>query len=330
MFWFAMLLLFLQSTVKLTPGAESATNRTKPSVVRAGSVTSPASSPPRYGQVATTQALANRLLALEWGEQTRLTIAPTMHLVETEHFLVFSAWNTLHDPALAKVCEEMYSLLRRQFNLAVTEPVWIGKCPIYIFWEPAHFLRFTAEVDRVSRSNSRASHADGYHATRSAFAHIVINGVRDFGSSQTEATRRFYEVLVHEGTHAFLNRYISGGSIAPWVEEGLADFIAATLVPMSEASRKHIEGARDGLRRPNLAARLFGKTELTSTDYGIAQSLVRYLIQTNAKAFIRFVGSMKKGATETDALAEAFGWSPGQLLKKWGAFAKRALGGDAP
>ena len=247
-----------------------------------------------------------------------------MHLVETEHFLIFSAWNPSNDRALAKVCEEMYEKLHQQFNISRTEPVWIGKCPIYIFWEPAHFLRFTAEVDRVSRSNSSASHADGYHATRGSFSHIVINGVRDFGASQPEATRRFYEVLVHEGAHAFLNRYISSRSLSRWIEEGLADYMAATLVPMSEASRKHLEGARYGLRRPSAVSRLFEKTELSSIDYGIAQSLVRYLIQTNTDAFITFVQSMKQGTRESDALASAYGLSRSELVRNWSLFVQRS------
>jgi hypothetical protein len=263
---------------------------------------------------------------MEWAEQTRLTIAPTLHLVETEHFLIFSAWNPSNDAALARICEEMFAKLRAQFNLAKTEPVWIGKCPIYIFWEPAHFLRFTKEIDRVSWSNSSASHADGYHATRGAFAHIVISGVRDFGDSRPEATRRFYEVLVHEGTHAFMNRLISNRPLPRWVEEGLADFMAATLVPMSDATHKHVEGARHALRQPNAIPRLFDKKELTAIDYGIAQSLVRYLIQTNANGFVQFVSLLKKGAGESEALAGAYGWSRNELIRNWTIYAQRTPG----
>ncbi|MBM3838036.1 MAG: hypothetical protein FJ398_08730 [Verrucomicrobia bacterium] len=261
---------------------------------------------------------------MDWAEQTRQTIAPTMHLVETEHFLIFSAWNPSNDAALGRICEDMFARLRAQFNLAKTDPVWIGKCPIYIFWEPAHFLRFTEEVDRVSRSNASASHADGYHATRGAFSHIVISGVRDFGDTKAEATRRFSEVLVHEGTHAFMNRLISSRSVARWVEEGLADFMAATLVPASDASRKHIEGARYALRQPSAVSRLFDKKELSAIDYGIAQSLVRYLIRTNANAFIQFVTAMKKGASELEALAGAYRLSRHELIRNWSAFARQA------
>ncbi|MBI2946823.1 MAG: hypothetical protein HYY23_04195 [Verrucomicrobia bacterium] len=322
---FAVLCFALQWTGRGSPGVPAAT---QPHAQREAGTNGPPPSGIILARSAQPAALAalNRLQALEWADQTRQTIAPTMHLVETEHFLILSAWNSSNDAALARICEEMFAKLRAQFNLSKTEPVWIGKCPIYIFWEPAHFLRFTKEVDRVSRSNAFASHADGYHATRGAFSHIVINGVREFGTSKAEATRRFYEVLVHEGTHAFMNRLISNRSVARWVEEGLADFMAATLVPMSDATRKHIEGARHGLRRSSLVERLFEKKELSAVDYGIAQSLVRYLIQTNPGAFIRFVELMKNGAAESEALAGAYGWSRTELIRNWTIYTQKTLG----
>jgi hypothetical protein len=262
---------------------------------------------------------------MDWADLTRRTIVPTLHLVETEHCLIFSAWNASNDQALANVCEQMYGALRKQFNLAPSESVWIGKCPVYLFWETDHVRRFIAEVDQMAGRDPSVLRSDGYHATQGRFAYIVIGGVRKFGSSLPEATTRFYEVLVHEGTHAFMNRFISSQNLPRWIEEGLADFMAATLVPNCRASRKHIEGARLALRQPDSAVRLFDKTDLTSSEYGIAQSLVRYLIQLDAGAFIRLVELVKRGESERAALSEAYGLSREQLLRNWAAYSQRAL-----
>ena len=278
----------------------------------------------RYRPPTAAEGQFNRRQALDWADQTRRTIVPTMHLVETAHFLMFSAWNSSNDAALARVCEQMYESLRKQFNLAPSETVWIGKCPVYLFWETAHFRRFIEEVDQIAERDKSAARSDGYHATQGRFSYIVINGVRDFGASHEAATTRFYEVLVHEGTHAFMNRYLSNRPLPRWVEEGLADFMAAQVVPNCRATRKHVEGARLALREPQTAARLFDKTDLTSADYGLAQSAVRFLIQIDARAFIEFVAALKRGESDRLALAEALGFSREQMLRDWIRFCGRA------
>ncbi len=155
----------------------------------------PPAAVPRYRTPALPEILINRFLALDWAEKTRLTIVPTMHLVETEHFLVCSAWNRSNDAALAALCERMYRKLEEQFGVSPTEPVWVGKCPIYLFWEPAHFARFISEVDHSRAHDSKLAHANGYHATKDGFSYVVINGVSEFGATEEQAKTRFFHVL---------------------------------------------------------------------------------------------------------------------------------------
>ena len=264
----------------------------------------------------------NRSQAMAWAETARRTIVPTMHLVESEHFLIFSAWNPSNDRPLRNVCEDMYAKLSQQFNVAPTESVWIGKCPIYVFWKTQDFKRFAAQVDRTSRRNADVSHAAGYHASRGRFAHIVLNGANDFGRTRELAIQRFYEVLVHEGTHAFMNRYLTGRSIPVWVEEGLADFMAATLVPQSDANSKYLQATRHALASGRDVSRILDKKHLSYLDYGVAHSLVRHMISGNSPAFLRFVVLMKQGNGEAYALREAFGATRNDLLRNW-AFVNR-------
>jgi len=326
----AVAVLSLCAVLKSMASAQPVAAPSTPTDARGGRSAAATGFTSKYRPPAPADILRNRAQATDWADQTRRTIVPTMHLVETAHFLIFSAWNSANDQALAKVCEEMHAMLRRQFNISPSEPIWIGKCPIYVFWDPSHFRRFTTEVDRVSLTKNSAMRSDGYNASRGTLSYIVINGVREFGTTQQEATTRFYEVLAHEGTHAFLNRFISSRSMALWVEEGLADHLAATLVPASGSSRKHVEGARYALRRPSAAARLLDKTELTSMEYGIAQSLVRYLIQRDSRAFIRFVEIMKRGASQDRAMAEAYGFNREEFLDQWAMFSQRSLAGRSP
>ncbi|MDA1277845.1 MAG: hypothetical protein O2960_27935 [Verrucomicrobia bacterium] len=263
----------------------------------------------------------NRSQAIAWAETARRTIVPTMHLVETDHFLIFSAWNPSNDRALRNVCEEMYAKLSRQLNVMPSEPVWIGKCPIYVFWKTQDYLRFTAEVDKTSARRADVFHAAGYHSTRGLFSHIVLNGAEDFGQTRDGAIQRFYEVLVHEGTHAFMNRYVTGRTIPVWVEEGFADFMAATLVPLSDANLKYAKSARRELERGGLS-KILDKKRLNYSEYGVAQSLIRFMIRSNPQAFHKFIILLKNGKNEADALRESYRASREDLLRNW-AFANR-------
>lgn len=280
----------------------------------------------RYEKPTVDEILLNRALAFEFAEKTRQTIAPTMHVVESDHFLVCSAWNRSYDNSLANLCERMYQRLSEQFSLPRQESVWIGKCPIYLFWDPSHFSRFVAEVDKSKKVNAAATHASGYHAARGPFSYIVINGVSEFGKTLPEATAEFYHVLVHEGTHAFLNRYVSDRTLPLWVEEGTADFVAATLVPESAVNRVYVDATRRALKRPELVHKLFEEEkELSPLQYALSQSVVRFLVARDRVAMVHFIELMKKGESEETALMRAYHASRGDLIRAWTQYWEASL-----
>jgi hypothetical protein len=273
---------------------------------------------PKYRKPLPGDIAINRALAMDMAERTRRFVVPTMHLVETEHFLIFSAWNRSNDAALADVCERMYQMLAQQFSVPASESVWVGKCPVYIFWEKTHYERFIKEIDGSSKIDANMSHANGYHASKGQFAYVVINGVSGFGATEEEAKTRFYYVLVHEGTHAFLNRYVTDRSLPVWVEEGVAEFVAATLVPQSEATRKATIGSQAGVRDPDKVRTVLTKTkDLTPLEYGIAQSLVRFMVSHDRAAMIRFVTLLKMGQSEEAALFASYRASRRELAERW-------------
>jgi hypothetical protein len=278
----------------------------------------------KYPRPTPQEILANRTNAIALAEKTRQRIVWTMHLVETPHFLIFSAWNWSNDAILSGLCEGMYQKLAEQFNVPATDSVWIGKCPIYLFWDPAHYARFITEIDQSQALDSNMAHANGYHATHGHFSYIVINGVSEFGSTLEQAKIRFYHVLVHEGTHAFLSRYISDDSLPLWIEEGLADYIAAVLVPQSEANRTYLTASYAALRDPESVNHLLDKTrDLTPTEYGLAQSLVRFLVAQDRTAFVHFIELLKRGEADDDAMQEAFHVTRAEFVRDWLAFWQR-------
>jgi len=273
----------------------------------------PAEAKDRFGRkflpVTKKEIEANRKLAQTWGDKTRDTIVKSMHLVETDHFLIYSAWNRSNDAALKQICERIYAALCNQFAIPRGQNIWAGKCPIYVFWEKEHFQTFCMDVDQVAKRSPRLLNAAGYNSHRGSFTYLVLNKVR--------TKRWFYELLVHEATHAFLARYLTNIHVVPWVNEGLADYMAAELVPGCWAKRKYVEATREAVRTKRGVAHVFNGVGTSAFDYGIAQSFVRYLIHRNRKAFIRFVTLLKEGKNHDQALQEAYGLTRRAFMKAW-------------
>jgi hypothetical protein len=267
---------------------------------------------PKVSEADKKKAEAHRQQAMQWYAKTRGSIVSTMHLVQTDHFLIFSSWSRSNDKALKDICEKLYDAMCKQFNLPKTENIWAGRCPIYIFWEEKHYQQFTTRVDGRNQTE-----AGGYTAQKGDFTYIVMNRC---------ATRtRFYEILVHEGTHAFLGRYRSNKFVARWLNEGLAEYMAATLVPESSAATKYVKATRTAVEEDRDISSIFKTVEINTFDYGIAQSLVRFLIARDRAAFKQLIQLIKAGKNEASALATAYKLTRDDLVTQWRAAAAKKL-----
>lgn len=263
----------------------------------------------KFMPVTKEEIQANRKLAQDWADKAKRTVVKSMHLVETDHFLIYSAWSRSNDAALKRICERLYAALCKQFAIPRRQNIWAGKCPIYVFWEKEHYLKFCKDVDGAGKRSPRLLQAAGYSSQQGSFTYVVLNKAR--------TKQWFYELLVHETTHAFLGRYLTNGHVTAWVNEGLAEYMAATLVSGSYASRKYVSATREAVKGKKKVAHVFKNVAMNAFDYGIAQSFVRYLIRRDRKAFIRFVGLIKHGRSDAEALQEAYGLSREQFLKAW-------------
>jgi len=258
------------------------------------------------------KAEANRKQAMQWYAKTRSSIVSSMHLVQTDHFLIFTSWSRSNDAALKSICEKLYDAMCKQFDVPKTKNIWAGRCPIYIFWEEKHYQQFTTRVDGRNQTE-----AGGYTAQKGDFTYIVMNRC---------ATRtRFYEILVHEGTHAFLGRYRTNRFVARWLNEGLAEYMAATLVPECSAATKYVKATRQAAEENRDIASLFKTVEMNAFDYGVAQSLVRFLIARDRGAFKHLIETIKDGKDDSAALWTAYKLNRESLAKLWREAAAKEL-----
>ncbi len=250
------------------------------------------------------QADAARALADKLFVEAR-KFATAMHLVETDHFLIYSEWEKSADKPLSDLAEGLYGALCRQFDIPVKQNIWIGKCPIYTFFVQEHYRKFTMEVD-----GAKAERAAGYCSYRNGVCYMVM----DYRDSRSD----FNTVLVHETTHAFLSRYLTNRNVPLWLNEGLAETMAATLVPDGFAARRWEQATREAVKLKANITKVFEEVRLLDYDYGIAQSVVRFLIR-DKKAFIKLVTLLKEGKSEEDALMDSFKLTRPQLVKAWSA-----------
>ena len=265
-----------------------------------------------YKPASAKEIAANQKRAQDLAQEAK-AFAPELHLVETRHFLIFSTWPRSNDAGVADLCEKMHRMNCRKFEVRRTEDVFAGKCPVFLFWEKEQFRTFAAAVDKDGMAE-----ATGYVKWSGSYCHIVIGGVRTYEA--------FCEMLVHEGTHAFMGRYLSSRPVPPWLNEGLADYGAAEMVPRSWSARRHQAAVRKAMRENLDVSYIFEGVSMNDFDYGIAHSLVRFMIESNGPGFAKFVKLVKEGKSEQEALKESFDCTGEQFLQRWRAAAAKAYG----
>lgn len=273
----------------------------------------------RYILPTVKQVQANLKRAKAWGDKMK-EIAPKTHLLETDHFLIYSAWAPSDDAKLKQIYERLYGTLCKQFDIPPHENIWIGKMPVYAFWEKPHYVSFCVGVANTSMLIAQRS--AGFAGVQGDFRYVCLGPVIIEGMSKRRAQSWFFELLTHESTHAFLSRYISERHISSWLNEGIAETIASSLVPGSNAEYK-LKTAHTAIKHNRvpiselLPIFIADHIPLEGFYYGAAQSITRFLIQKDRKKFIRMVQLMKEGKSDEEALKEAYGMSFQSLLNEW-------------
>lgn len=274
----------------------------------------------RYPLCTREQIEASRQCTEQWATRAK-EIAPAIHLIQTPNFQIYSAWPGSDDDALREIYGKLYQSLCRQFDIDPREQVWAGRLPVFAFWEKEQFAKFS--IDIVDVPPHVANHAGGYAGTRATsqglFHYVVLGPVQQPGMSKAEAKIWFFELLVHESCHAFMSRFIREITIPNWVEEGLAETMAGTLVPGSRAADNFKNASKFAVRENMSVNNIFDvkNIPLNPYAYGVAQSLVRYLIHVDRQKFIQFVKVLKEGKTDQEALHAVYGWTREQMVTSW-------------
>jgi hypothetical protein len=288
-----------------------------------------------------SQALMDALFARAVEE-----VNPNLHKFETAHFVIFSDTGPKPpkpgvvrpgvDKVIGETMERMYTVLRRRFGIAEDESVWVGKCGIFLLSQnpDRQFHNFATRIDRLDAKV--VSSAGGYFHSTAILSYIVMPPQPDVKHSQEAQVEYWKCTLVHEATHAFMSRYVSNKALPTWLNEGIAEATAGTVLDsrilalrMRNANRAGRIGVKAvietmimkqvGFREPNVKSveRVLASFSMSEFDYGFAQSWVRFLQLRGREAFIKFVTLCKEGKDDQEAMMEAYGSSRDDLLKAW-------------
>ncbi len=248
-------------------------------------------------------------------EKLKLTLVS----FETDHFIVFTDWDTREHAFLKKNLEQAYKVVSRQFEMSVKENVFVGKLPVYMFSKYGDFSRFASTVDGFTTNPSVAGYFRGLPKGEGHMAMWKPNESMTGSRDIKDAERLWGYVLVHEFTHAFLSRYRSNEVIPRWLNEGIAEVVAAGVFPFPERYRIAKMMAHQA---PDLMPLFDDEVMPPGIYYPVMQTMVELLVKTDRKKFLAMIDDIKDGVDPEDALRKHFKTNYAGFSEGWRTWAK--------
>lgn len=237
-----------------------------------------------------------------------------LELIETRYFLFYTDIPLNKVGVYVQYLDVMYENLTKAFDFPQGKNIWRGKCPVVAFQNKSDFMRFEADVMQAPADSSTQGRCHNFGDGR-----VVMACYK--GDSESF----FACVLVHETSHGFIHRYKSSVHIPPWINEGIADWVAGTVVGKfnDEMRRRQFE-AVDRIRQSGtLGGSFFGDdADLDRWQYGTASSLVEMLLRIDPKKYRKLIDNVKEGMESEDALRDAYGFGYVELTRQYGALAR--------
>ena len=148
--------------------------------------------------------------------------------IETPHFLIFTDWDPQEYQFLKTNFEDAYKAVTEQFNIPYSDNVFIGKLPVLMFARFADYAHFTDSIGFYGKKVDRSLR--GYYEGSSDGSGRMVM-YKPAGEDIQQAELQWAHAVVHEFTHAFVARYHSNARVPRWLNEGVAEVIAAQHFP---------------------------------------------------------------------------------------------------
>ncbi len=233
-----------------------------------------------------------------------------MQLHETKYFLFFTDMPAGQAAPFIVQLDKMYEFLGQAFGIKPGTNIWQGKSPVVCFINKADFVEFEFKF----MDNADASGAQG-------LCHQSTDGKVLTSCYRGDNPDFFAAVLVHETAHGYIHRFRTTTFVDTWVNEGIAEWVAAAIVPKEgkagEIGRRQRSGA-ELVRRSGRLGPFYDAERLSRDQYGIASSMVELLIKLNPDQFKLFFNGIKDGLKWEDSLTRAYGFTRADLTTLYG------------
>ena len=241
---------------------------------------------------------------------------PENHLIyyESVHFFFLTDAPQKIAVECIEYLEDAYNKLQNAFHMPTVLPVWQGKCMVVAFSEKANFVKFETKFYNTEKKFLLAD----------ALTHLTADGnvlISTYYGDMTKKDRRwlFLATMMHEMSHGFVFRYKNRNPLPLWLDEGLADHMAKVMVPKSPfVAAKQKEGLALIKSKHSIGGLFKEEKQLLPWQYGVASSLVAYMLKTNPTAFGPLIDRIKTGEKWETALKATYRCTPEELLQNFG------------
>lgn len=241
--------------------------------------------------------------------------------VETQHFLIFTDWDSREHGFLKQQCEGAYAVLARQFQQPLDGSVFEGKLPIFMFATQKAFLRFAHEFDEFRASETVLGY---FFSSPTEQGHMAMwkpgigTGI-GAGGSREEAMRKWGRTLIHEFAHAFIHRYKSNARVPRWLNEGTAEMISEAALPTNNYRAKARIAAQENVD----VMPLFDDSNMPGGEYyPVMMTLAECLQKQGSGKFIALFNEIKEGTDPEEALRKVYGIDHLALARGWNRYAR--------
>jgi hypothetical protein len=234
---------------------------------------------------------------------------PGLTMTATHEFLVATDIPAAQMGPFVANLDAMHDFLCSLYGIPRGEPVWKGKCLVVAFLREDDFWAFEERF-----MNTRAQ---GVHG----LCHQRSDGRVIMACHRGNDVPAFAHMLVHETSHGFNHRWLSPARIPSWLNEGIAEWVGTQVVPMSNQVPLKESVALATMRATGRVDDGFfadGDAKISAVQYGIASSLVRFLVTRDRTKFAAFVRAVKEGTPVEEALKTTYRASLNELLLAYG------------
>ncbi|MBV8780196.1 MAG: hypothetical protein JO353_02255 [Phycisphaerae bacterium] len=231
--------------------------------------------------------------------------------IETKHFLLFTDWDPREFDFLKTNLEDAYKAVAEQFNIPYEDNVFIGKLPVLMFGKFNDYAALTDSIGFLGKKVDRTLR--GYYQGRSDGSGRLVM-YKPAADDTAEAEKEWAHALVHEFTHAFVARYRTNARVPRWLNEGVAEVIAAK----NFAFAGTYPFARHMAAIHKTMDELFDDSVMPGGEwYPVMQTLVEFLIARDRQALLKMFDAIKEGTDGEKALEQFYNMDYDGMVREW-------------